>query len=115
MAGTWHRNIRFGSRRGGLHNDGLYRCAAGNRFFTENNVAMNGIKGFGNLLLVKHSGGWTTAYAHVDRVLVKRGDRVKRGETIGTIGTSGKVNKPQLHFEIRKGSQAVDPMRELAT
>ena len=111
---------RFGPRRGGLHNDGINIAAPRGApvFAAENGVVAytgNGIKGFGNLLLVKHSGGWTTAYAHVDRVLVKRGDRVKRGETIGTIGTSGKVNKPQLHFEIRKGSQAVDPMRELAT
>ena len=103
-----------------MHNDGINIAAPRGApvFAAENGVVAytgNGIKGFGNLLLVKHSGGWTTAYAHVDRVLVKRGDRVKRGETIGTIGTSGKVSKPQLHFEIRKGSQAVDPMRELAT
>ena len=72
------------------------------------------LKRFGNLLLVRHSDGWTTAYAHIDKVLVRKGDTVKRGETIGTIGTSGKVNRPQLHFEIRKGSQAIDPMTELA-
>ena len=110
---------RFGPRRGGLHNDGINIAAPRGApvFASENGVvayAGNGIKGFGNLLLVSHSDGWTTAYAHIDKVLVKKGDTVKRGETIGTIGTSGKVNRPQLHFEIRKGSRAIDPMRELA-
>ena len=110
---------RFGPRRGGLHNDGINISAPRGApvFASENGVVAysgNGIKGFGNLLLVRHSDGWTTAYAHIDKVLVKKGDRVKRGETIGTIGTSGKVNKPQLHFEIRKGSQAIDPLTELA-
>ena len=110
---------RFGPRRGGLHNDGINIAAPRGApvFASENGVVAysgNGIKGFGNLLLVRHSDGWTTAYAHIDKVLVKKGDRVKRGETIGTIGTSGKVNRPQLHFEIRKGSQAIDPMTELA-
>ena len=103
---------RFGPRRGGLHNDGINIAAPRGApvFASENGVVAysgNGIKGFGNLLLVSH-------YAHIDKVLVKKGDTVKRGETIGTIGTSGKVNKPQLHFEIRKGSQAIDPMTELA-
>jgi murein DD-endopeptidase MepM/ murein hydrolase activator NlpD len=110
---------RFGPRRGGLHNDGINIAAPRGApvFASENGVvayAGNGIKGFGNLLLVRHSDGWTTAYAHIDKVLVKKGDTVKRGETIGTIGSSGKVNRPQLHFEIRKGSQAIDPMTELA-
>ena len=110
---------RFGPRRGGLHNDGINIAAPPGApvFASENGVVAysgNGIRGFGNLLLVRHSDGWTTAYAHIDKVLVKKGDRVKRGETIGTIGTSGKVNRPQLHFEIRKGSQAIDPMTELA-
>ena len=110
---------RFGPRRGGLHNDGINIAAPRGApvFASENGVvayAGNSIKGFGNLLLVRHSDGWTTAYAHIDKVLVRKGDTVKRGETIGTIGTSGKVNRPQLHFEIRKGSQAIDPMTELA-
>ena len=110
---------RFGPRRGGLHNDGINIAAPRGApvFASENGVVAysgNGIKGFGNLLLVRHSDGWTTAYAHIDKVLVKKGDSVKRGETIGTIGTSGNVNRPQLHFEIRKGSQAIDPMTELA-
>ena len=71
------------------------------------------LRGFGNLLLIKHAGGWTTAYAHADKLLVRRGDRVKRGQTIATIGSSGGVGRPQLHFELRLGSRALDPRREL--
>ncbi|GIR54931.1 MAG: hypothetical protein CM15mP62_24020 [Rhodospirillaceae bacterium] len=71
-----------------MHNDGINIAAPRGApvFASENGVvayAGNGIKGFGNLLLVSHSDGWTTAYAHIDKVLVKKGDTVKRGETIG--------------------------------
>ena len=109
----------FGPRAGGLHNDGINIAAPRGApiYAADNGIVAytgTGIKGFGNLVLVKHSDGWTTAYAHVDRVLVRRGDTVKRGETIGTIGSTGKVTRPQLHFEIRKGSRAVNPIRELA-
>ncbi len=110
---------KFGPRVGGLHNDGINIAAPRGApiYAADNGIVAytgTGIKGFGNLVLVKHAGGWTTAYAHVDRVLVQRGDRVKRGETIGTIGSTGKVTRPQLHFEIRKGSRAVNPIKELA-
>ncbi|MDA1309712.1 MAG: M23 family metallopeptidase [Proteobacteria bacterium] len=71
------------------------------------------LRGFGNLLLIKHASGWTTAYAHADKLLVRRGDRVKRGQTIATIGSSGGVGRPQLHFELRQGSRALDPRQEL--
>jgi murein DD-endopeptidase MepM/ murein hydrolase activator NlpD len=109
---------RFGPREGGLHNDGINIAAPkGNPILAADNgiVAYAGkeLRGFGNLLLIKHAGGWTSAYAHANRLLVKRGDRVKRGQTIGTIGTSGGVTRPQLHFELRRGSRAVDPRREL--
>ena len=65
--------------------------------------------GFGNLLLIKHEGGWTTAYAHNDTLLVKRGDRISRGQVIARVGSTGNVAEPQLHFEIRRGTQAIDP------
>lgn len=71
--------------------------------------AGNELRGFGNLLLIRHSDGWMTAYAHLDRLLVGRGDLVERGETIGTVGSTGAVDGPQLHFEIRRGSEALDP------
>ncbi len=71
--------------------------------------AGNELKGFGNLILIKHPDGWVTAYAHNDRILVKKGQQVKRGEKIATVGSTGGVNTPQLHFEIRSGKKAVNP------
>lgn len=71
--------------------------------------AGNELKGFGNLILVKHSDGWITAYAHTDKVLVKKGQKVRKGEKIATVGSTGGVNTPQLHFEIRAGKKAVNP------
>lgn len=75
--------------------------------------AGNELKGFGNLLLVKHDGGWVTAYAHNDRLLAKRGEQVKRGQVIAKAGQTGNVQTPQVHFEVRKGSRAVDPLDHL--
>ncbi|MBM85004.1 MAG: peptidase M23 [Rhodospirillaceae bacterium] len=108
----------FGPRAGGLHNDGINIAAPkGSAILAADNgvvaYAGKGLKGFGNLLLIKHADGWTTAYAHVDRILIRRGEVVERGQTIATIGSSGGVLRPQLHFEIRKGARAVDPRGQL--
>jgi len=75
--------------------------------------AGNELKGFGNLILIKHSGGWITAYAHNDKLLVKKGKKVKKGDKIATVGNSGGVSTPQLHFEIRAGKKAVNPLSYL--
>lgn len=75
--------------------------------------AGNELKGFGNLILIKHPDGWITAYAHNDRLLVKKGQKIRRGEKIATVGTTGSVNSPQLHFEIRAGKKAVNPQSYL--
>ena len=75
--------------------------------------AGNELKGFGNLILIRHNDGWITAYAHNDRLLVKRGQKVRRGEKIATVGETGGVNSPQLHFEIRAGKKAVNPVSYL--
>lgn len=75
--------------------------------------AGNELKGFGNLILVRHNDGWITAYAHNDRLLVKKGQKVRRGEKIATVGATGGVNSPQLHFEIRAGKKAVNPVAYL--
>lgn len=75
--------------------------------------AGNQLKGFGNVILVKHDKGLMTVYAHLDEVLVKRGDVVSAGQKIGTVGKSGTVKEPQLHFEIRKGTTPVDPKKHL--
>jgi len=71
------------------------------------------LKGFGNLLLLKHAGGWVTAYANNSSLLVKKGDKVKQGQVIAKSGKTGDVKQPQLHFEVRKGKQPVDPLAQL--
>jgi len=75
--------------------------------------AGNELKGYGNLVLVRHANGYVTAYAHASELLVKRGDSIKRGQVIAKSGQSGEVASPQLHFEIRKGSTPVDPLQFL--
>ena len=109
---------RFGAKRGGQRNDGINIAAKrGSKVRAADNgivvYAGNELKGFGNLLLVKHAGGWITAYAHNESILVARGDRVSRGQVIARTGSTGSVGRPQLHFEIRRGKRAVDPLKYL--
>jgi murein DD-endopeptidase MepM/ murein hydrolase activator NlpD len=111
---------RFGPKDGGLHNDGINISAPrGTRVVAaENGVvayAGNELRGFGNLLLIKHADGWITAYAHNDQLLVQKGDKVVRGQAIARVGSSGNVSSPQLHFEIRRGAEPVNPMKYLGT
>lgn len=106
----------YGPKEKGLHNDGVNIAVPRGTPVkaAENGVvayAGNEIRGFGNLLLIKHDGGWVTAYAHNDELLVKRGDQVSRGQTISKAGSTGSVSSPQLHFELRKGANAVDPQK----
>jgi murein DD-endopeptidase MepM/ murein hydrolase activator NlpD len=108
----------FGPREGGLHNDGLNIAAPLGTPIraAENGVvayAGNELRGFGNMLLIRHADGWMSAYAHADTLLVKRGDNVVRGQTIARVGQTGNVSSPQLHFELRRGADAVDPMKYL--
>ena len=105
---------QFGAKEDGLFNDGVNIAAprgAPVRAVDNGVVAYAGkeIRGFGNLLLIKHEGGLITAYAHNDALLVARGDNVTRGQVIAKVGTSGGVKSPQLHFEVRQGTRAVDP------
>jgi murein DD-endopeptidase MepM/ murein hydrolase activator NlpD len=72
--------------------------------------AGNELKGYGNLVLIRHDNGWVSAYAHADQVLVKRDDIVRRGQVIAKAGKTGTVDQPQLHFELRQGAKPVDPM-----
>jgi murein DD-endopeptidase MepM/ murein hydrolase activator NlpD len=74
----------------------------------------NELRGFGNLLLIRHAGGWTSAYAHNQVLLVRAGDRVRRGQVISKVGKSGSVRRPQLHFELRRGKHAVNPARYMS-
>lgn len=73
------------------------------------------LKNYGNLVLIKHAGGFTTAYAHADRLIVARGDFVSRGQVIGYVGQTGDVTRPQLHFEIRSGTSPVNPRSYLTS
>jgi len=109
----------YGPKVGGLHNDGINitaRSGEGVKSAEAGIVAYsgNGIRGFGNLILVRHSGGWVTAYAHNEELLVSKGDKVSRGQSIAKAGQTGNVDKPQVHFEIRKGKEAVNPVQYLA-
>ncbi len=108
----------FGAQGSGLHNDGLNIAAplgAPVRAADNGVVAYAGdqIRGFGNMLLIKHADGLITAYAHADKLLVARGDVVSRGQVVARVGKSGGIDAPQLHFEVRRGSQAVDPRKFL--
>jgi murein DD-endopeptidase MepM/ murein hydrolase activator NlpD len=71
--------------------------------------AGNELKGYGNLILIRHPTGFVTAYAHTSDILVKRNEEIRRGQVIAHAGETGAVNSPQLHFETRKGSVPVDP------
>ncbi len=77
--------------------------------------AGNELKGYGNLVLLRHENGWVTAYAHNKDLFVRRGDTVKRGDVIAKAGQTGSVSSPQLHFELRKGATAVDPTKYLSS
>ncbi|MEZ5852048.1 MAG: LysM peptidoglycan-binding domain-containing protein [Hyphomicrobiaceae bacterium] len=108
----------FGKRSDNSQNDGInISVPAG----TEVHAAENGevayagddLKGYGNLILIRHPGNWVSAYAHSEQILVKRGDKIKRGQAIAKAGKTGAVDQPQVHFELRRGSKPVDPMPHL--
>jgi murein DD-endopeptidase MepM/ murein hydrolase activator NlpD len=108
----------FGAKAGGLRNDGINIAAKRGAPVkaAENGViayAGNELRGFGNLLLIKHFGGWVSAYAHTGKMLVKRGDRVRKGQQIATVGSTGNIKNPQLHFELRRGNRVLDPRKHL--
>ena len=109
---------RFGTIGKGLQNDGINILAQKGTPVraTQTGVvayAGNELRGFGNLLLIKHSGGWISAYAHNSELLVRTGQKVRRGQIVSKVGRTGSVDKPQLHFELRRGNRAVDPERFL--
>jgi murein DD-endopeptidase MepM/ murein hydrolase activator NlpD len=74
----------------------------------------SGLKGYGNIVLIRHPNGFVSAYANNAELEVKNGDTVKRGQIIAKSGQTGNVNSPQLHFELRKGQTPVDPTSYLA-
>ena len=108
----------FGAKGSGLVNDGINIAASRGAPVraAEGGVvayAGNELRGFGNMLLIKHADGWVTAYAHTDELLVNRGERVGKGQVIARVGSTGSVSRPQLHFEMRQGKKPVDPLQYL--
>ena len=110
---------RFGPKEGGLHNDGINILVPRGTAVKSAEAgvvvyASNALEGYGNLLLVRHAGGWVTAYAHNERLLVQKGQKITKGQVIARAGSTGGVARSQLHFEIRKGRRALDPLRYLS-
>jgi murein DD-endopeptidase MepM/ murein hydrolase activator NlpD len=108
----------FGSKPNGTQNDGINLAVPeGTPIKAADDgvvaYAGNELKGYGNLVLIRHSNGFVSAYAHASELMVKRGDTIKRGQVIAHAGQTGSVTSPQLHFEIRKGSTPVDPAQYL--
>jgi murein DD-endopeptidase MepM/ murein hydrolase activator NlpD len=108
----------FGPKPNGLQNDGINLAVPEGTPVkaAEDGVvayAGNELKGYGNLVLLRHANGFVTAYANASDILVKRGEAVKRGQVIAHSGQTGNVTSPQLHFEIRKGATPVDPAQYL--
>jgi murein DD-endopeptidase MepM/ murein hydrolase activator NlpD len=109
----------FGIKPDGERNDGINLAVpegtsikateAGTVIYAGNEIA-----GYGNLILVRHAGGWVSAYAHAKEIMVERGQTVVRGQTIAVVGATGSVSQPQLHFELRQGSTPVNPLDHLS-
>ena len=109
----------FGTKPNGEKNDGINLAVpagtsiksveAGTVIYSGNELA-----GYGNLVLIRHAGGWVSAYAHNQDLAVKRGDTVQRGQTIAHAGMTGSVTSPQVHFELRMGAKPVNPLDYLA-
>ena len=111
--------VAFGPKPNGVQNDGINLAVPEGtpiKAAEDGVVAYAGseLKGYGNLVLVRHPTGFVTAYAHASDILVKRGEAVKRGQVIAHAGQTGNVTSPQLHFEIRKGATPVDPSQYLS-
>ncbi|MBL28825.1 MAG: peptidase M23 [Rhodospirillaceae bacterium] len=109
----------FGPRPGGGRNDGVNVAADRGtpvRAAESGTVvyAGNELRGYGKMLLIRHADGWISTYAHNDDLLVDRGDVVNRGQVIAHVGSTGGVSSPQMHFELRRGAEAVDPVKHLS-
>jgi murein DD-endopeptidase MepM/ murein hydrolase activator NlpD len=104
----------YGVAADGTHNDGVNIAASRGTPIEAVEAGIvayagNELRGYGNLVLIKHGNGWISAYAHCDELLVKKGDPVYRGKVIAKVGATGGVSEPQLHFELRQGKRPVDP------
>ncbi len=104
----------YNIKTSGLRNNGINISAViGTPVFAANNgviaYAGNELKGLGNLIIIKHDKNYMTIYAHNDEILVKKGDKVNKGSKIATVGKTGRVSTPQLHFEIRYKTKSINP------
>lgn len=109
---------KFGKNKNGIINDGINISTKKGEpiVATENGEVIyvgRNVRGFGNLLMIRHFDGWISAYAHNNKIFVKKGESVIRGQKISTIGSTGLVKKPQLHFELRKGIKPINPIKLL--
>jgi murein DD-endopeptidase MepM/ murein hydrolase activator NlpD len=110
----------FGTKPDGGHNDGINISVPQG---TPVKAAENGVvayagselKGYGNLVLIRHANNWVSAYANNEKIMVTRGEKVRRGQVIARAGTSGSVSQPQVHFELRKGSRPVNPTKYMSS
>ncbi len=110
---------KFGPMANGKNNDGVnFAVPMGTQVKAADNgvVAYAGseLKGYGNLVLIRHANNFVSAYAHNSSLKVRRGDRIKRGQVVALVGKTGDVSQPQLHFELRKGSKPIDPMQYMS-
>jgi murein DD-endopeptidase MepM/ murein hydrolase activator NlpD len=108
----------FGKLPDGRHNDGInIAVPMGTDILAADAgrvaYAGNELKGYGNLVLIRHGNGRVTAYAHADKLMVRAGDELRRGQVIAKAGKTGAVDEPQLHFELRDGSRPIDPIPHL--
>lgn len=108
----------FGIKNNGKRNDGINIAATiGTKVkASENGIiayAGNELKGLGNLIIIKHDKNYMTIYAHNNSLLVNKGQRVKRGDNIATVGKTGRVTTPQLHFEVRQKTKSINPITVL--
>jgi murein DD-endopeptidase MepM/ murein hydrolase activator NlpD len=109
----------FGKKPNGERNDGINLAVPEGtavKAAEDGTVIYAGseLKSYGNLVLIRHTGGWVSAYAHNSELKVKRGDEVRRGQVIAASGMSGGVTTPQVHFELRKDAAPVDPLKHLS-
>lgn len=108
----------FGAKPGGGRNEGVNLAVPeGTPVHAADDGTViysgNELKGYGNLILVRHDEGWVSAYAHNSELKVKRGDTIRRGDIVALAGATGSVSQPQLHFELRQGNKPVDPLKHL--
>ncbi len=104
----------YNVKTSGLRNNGINISGRmGDDILAANNgivaYAGNELKGLGNLVIIKHDKGFMTVYAHNETILVKKGQQIARGEKIATLGNTGRVSTPQLHFEIRRKTKSINP------